>query len=734
MLRIRIGALLVGVVVLGFPTLSGAAEPRTTDIVSTSATAGNGPAAANYRGSSADGTRVFFQTSEQLVPADTDNSMDVYERANGVTTLISIGSTGGNGAFNAVFNAVSDDGTKVFFRTPERLESTDTDSSQDIYMRQNGVTTLMSIGPTGGNGNSSVVFDGISADGSHLFFDTLESLVSSDTDSSLDIYDRSGGTTTLISTGSTGGNGMYDATFDGASRDGSRVFFTTDEKLVSSDTDISFDVYQRFAGTTTQLSIGPAGGNGDPNFEYDSFYDGASADGTKVWFHTNETLTVDDTDATTDVYQWSAGTTTLISTGSGGGNAAIPAFFAGSSDDGSHVFFDTAESLDAADTDSSIDIYDRSAGTTTLVSTGPAGGNGAFAAAYQANSADGSRVFFHTSESLVAADTDGQQDVYERAGGQTTLISTSATDPQAGWPASYSGSSRDGSRVYFNTVDALDPGDTDIAGDIYQRYAGDTTWISTGPVGGNGGQFVSFAATSQDGSRVFFQTDEPLVATDTDTSQDVYTSGPARFYPRPKGATPLRASLVPAFQACTIPNSSHGAPLAYSSCAPPAQASGFLTVGAPDSNGVPANSIGFAKFTAVAGNASTPANEADMKIDVSMTDVRRKADLADYTGELQLLPGFRVTDRLNGSPTVDQATVSDFGFAVTVPCNATAATNTGSVCAVTTTANSVLPGSIVEVKRTIVEMGQIRLFDGGSDGLASTAGNSLFAIQGVFTP
>ena len=62
---------------------------------------------------------------------------------------------------------------------------------------------------------------------------------------------------------------------------------------------------------------------------------------------------------------------------------------------------------------------------------------------------------------------------------------------------------------------------------------------------------------------------------------------------RPKGATPLRASLVPAFKACTVPNRTHGAPLAFPSCNPPVQTSNFLTIGSPDANGAGANSTGF---------------------------------------------------------------------------------------------------------------------------------------------
>jgi hypothetical protein len=58
----------------------------------------------------------------------------------------------------------------------------------------------------------------------------------------------------------------------------------------------------------------------------------------------------------------------------------------------------------------------------------------------------------------------------------------------------------------------------------------------------------------------------------------------------------------------------------------------------------------------------------------------------------------------------------------------------GSTCSIATTADSVLPGTISEGKRTLMEMFQVRVFDGGADGLAATPGNSLFAVQGLFAP
>src|SRR4051812_46726616 len=79
------------------------AEHSVLEQVSTGPTGGNGAFAPNFVGASADGTRVFFVTGESLVSADTDVAQDLYERAGGQTTLVSTGPTGGNGVLNAFF-------------------------------------------------------------------------------------------------------------------------------------------------------------------------------------------------------------------------------------------------------------------------------------------------------------------------------------------------------------------------------------------------------------------------------------------------------------------------------------------------------------------------------------------------------------------------------------------------------------------------------------------------------
>jgi hypothetical protein len=196
-------------------------------------------------------------------------------------------------------------------------------------------------------------------------------------------------------------------------------------------------------------------------------------------------------------------------------------------------------------------------------------------------------------------------------------------------------------------------------------------------------------------------------------------------YARPRGATPLFASLVPAYKSCSAPNSSHGAPLSFQSCNPPELESQFLTVGTPDSNGKAPKSVGSVLFSVI---------PADVRIAVSLTDVRRQSDLEDYTGELEADPNLRITDRQSGAASDTPTTVGDLAFPVTVPCAGTADTTIGATCAITTTADSVLPGTVSEGKRAIWQLGQLEVFDGGPDGLASTEDNTVFARQGIFVP
>ena len=386
------------------------------------------------------------------------------------------------------------------------------------------------------------------------------------------------------------------------------------------------------------------------NAGFDALYTGSSQDGLRVFFESAEQLATGDTDVYTDVFERSGATITRRSAG----NGAFDATFAGAAGDGSHLLYETEEKVLAQDTDADVDVYD-SAGTTALVSTGPTGGNGPVDAFFADVSEDGARAFFITTESLVATDSDSVTDVYERAGGSTSVVSRGS--------------------------------------------------------GGNGPFNASFAAASADGATAIFTTSEQLGAGDTDSVADVYAARALGGYARPQGATPLRVALVPAYEPCTSPNREHGPPLAFGSCAQPQQSSQDLTVGTPDANGQAAASVGFLRLGTLVGNPVTPGDQADVSVSLSITDVRESAGLADYTGEVTAALSVRLTDR--DGP----ATTQDFPFQIAAPCAGTA-TAAGSTCSTTTTFEAIVPGAVAEGSRAIWQLDAVEVLDGSGNTFA----------------
>jgi uncharacterized repeat protein (TIGR01451 family) len=273
-----------------------------------------------------------------------------------------------------------------------------------------------------------------------------------------------------------------------------------------------------------------------------------------------------------------------------------------------------------------------------------------------------------------------------------------------------------------------------------------TVTCALGTIANGASASVDIKVTPQNEGSLTNQASVRSDVTDPDPSNDSASADTTVStpigYPRPKGATPILASLVPAYTACTDPNASHPPPLASASCEPPLQTSSYLTVGTLDANGAAANSNGLVRLDAKIGKGQSP---SDVVIAASISDVRCNAVVAtcalvnaaagpDYSGELREDASLRLTDKFNGPAEDEPATVVDMSFPVTLACSATADTSIGAACAVTTSANTVVPGSVQNGSRAIWELGSVQLFDGGADGLVATADNSLFAVQGIFVP
>jgi hypothetical protein len=469
---------------------------------------------ARYEGISSSGEVAFFTTTDKLVPGDTDGRLDVYERSldeevgGYVTRQVSFGPTGGNHAFDVQYLDADAAGVEVFFSTDERLTGVDRDSATDIYVRDldANTTTLVSVGDAScaasdcgeANEDVSAVSGGVVDDGAKVFFASEEPLSAADGDATVDVYVRDLGaaTTELVSiadpscSGPSCGNGPQPAFFLGASADGSAAVFTTHEALDPADADSVDDLYLRDVAT----------------------------DGTEL-------VSLPD--------ECPAGLTQL----------ECAPIFGGVSGDGLHVFFESKERMAIADTDSSQDVYDWSAGAVALASQAPGAGNGAANALYAGSSPGGGAVFFETTESLALTDADSAQDVYERASGATTLVSRRAASCEpigCGDPELDAGVVRNdgvpsgvfdgGTKVFFFTDERLAVEDEDEAFDSYLRDldAGTTVLVSQAdpscstPGCGNGPHDANFSGASADGSHAFFVSDEPLVPADLDAETDVY--------------------------------------------------------------------------------------------------------------------------------------------------------------------------------------------------------------------
>ena len=386
--------------------VSAAAAPRTLRLLSGGSANPDPNALVFFGGVSADGTRVFFTTTESLLPQDTDNALDVYSRdLDGSLRLLSDGSADPDPNAGTFFGGVSADGARVFFGARERLVEEDTDTATDVYSRDvGGSLRLLSDGPLNADPEDDADIVGVSADGAHVFFETTERLLPlEDTDRVDDVYSRDlDGSPLLLSDDVSADTDPEDsANFGGVSADGARVFFETTERLVpQEDTDTDWDVYSReLDGSLRLLSDGTA----DPDPPASAFFGGVSADGARVFFTAEERLLPDeDGDAAVDVYEREAdGTLRLLSGGTATADPDPFTFFSGVSADGARVFFETDERLVAEDTDTALDVYSRdSDGSLRLLSDGSANPDPNAGAFFGGVSADGARVFFTAAESL----------------------------------------------------------------------------------------------------------------------------------------------------------------------------------------------------------------------------------------------------------------------------------------------------------------------------------------------
>lgn len=446
---------------------------------------------------------IVFQTAQNLTPDASGTFMKTYEWDHGQVRLVGllpgetpaaagaspgsgIGGSGASGNYVAgdrdQSHAVSADGSRIFFTA---LPLT---SNGRLYMRENGgrpdarTVWVSESEKTTPDAPKAVRFRDATPDGSKVLFTTAEQLLDEDTDALTDLYlydvvaGAGGHHLTLVSKDGepADGSGANVQGTIGLSEDGSRVYFVANGQLVpGASTEAGRKLFLWEGGSISYLhTFGTDTPGSDPNAEnYQESRNWnqvqsavrasmVSADGRYLLFQTYADVT---------------GVPNLGGTCSAG--LTVPEcsqLYVFDAEAGPDDRFTCAscpiDGGEPADTQTKysdgllITGYDRTQVRRLVV-------DGA-----------GAKVFFDTKGGLVAADVDGEPDVYEYdlAKGQPKLISN-GNGPTPSYLLNVSPSGDD---VFFGTFDRLVNTDTDQLFDIYDARVGGgiASQMATSPV------------------------------------------------------------------------------------------------------------------------------------------------------------------------------------------------------------------------------------------------------------
>ena len=417
----------------------------------------------------------------------------------------------------AVFTGASEDGSHIVFEDDRQLtaDAPPSGSQLNLFEREGELLRLVSVMPdgaaatfgdiqAGGHGvasgrNGDPGAFAVSEDGSHIFFTVGQQL----------LVRVDGKVTRRVSASEVDGSSEDDGLFQLADPTGRWAIFLSSGTLSDDDTAPggAADLY-RWDGDA------PAGSRltdlttADPNGGGVLGVAGSSRDASVVYFAATGALTPEATLEEPSLYRWAAGNGITHITeldGSGSGFLADEAIWTFSrspdttasndykgarvSSDGNRILF--VSSAKVTDYENAghrqIYLYDssdealtcvscssltaESTGDASLLTDIPTPDNLPMAAPFLPRnlSSDGSRVWFDSPEALVPADSNGAIDVYEWADGDVRLISSG----QGGGPSKFVDASANGGDVFFTTYQQLVGWDRDEFADIYDaRVAG----------------------------------------------------------------------------------------------------------------------------------------------------------------------------------------------------------------------------------------------------------------------
>jgi hypothetical protein len=335
---------------------------------------------------SANGMRVAFSSlATNLVAGDTNHCGDVFvhDRQSGVTTRVSVDSSGGQADNTSGYTSISGDGRLVAFSSyAGNLAPGIAGGTSQVFVRdlQASVTRVVSANALGAPANSDCWLPVVSGDGRVVaFHSAANNLVSGDNNGTWDVFvcDLTTGVISRASVDSSGVEGNQYSSASSLSFDGRYVAFQSlSSNLVVGDTNGVLDVFVHdvLTGTTQRASVDPSGAEGNQRSTLPSL----SADGSRVAFQSLATNFAPGTLGGAYgvfVHDLNSGSTVRVDVGVGGLQACCgSSVWSSSSGTGRFIaYYSDAMNLIAADSNNSVDVFVTDLGAAPITSYCTAG-------------------------------------------------------------------------------------------------------------------------------------------------------------------------------------------------------------------------------------------------------------------------------------------------------------------------------------------------------------------------
>jgi len=242
-----------------------------------------------------DGTRIALESNANPTGQNPNGNFEIFLVDTVENSIAQItNSPARTGSANA---SISADGTRIAFESDENLTGANPDFSREIFLFDTAINTTTQLTNSAGLGDGIGSFaPSIDADGTRIVFHSNRDLTGSNADGNDEIFlvDTTAGTLAQI-TNTAGGEPLLENYSASINADGTRIAFVSGRNLTGNNPDGTLEIvlFDTAASAFTQVTNATAGGSSSPSI---------SADGTRMAFVSRSNLTGGNSDGFDEIF------------------------------------------------------------------------------------------------------------------------------------------------------------------------------------------------------------------------------------------------------------------------------------------------------------------------------------------------------------------------------------------------------------------------------------------------